>query len=275
MNDAAVASGFSADPTGPAAVEGIDGPALEAALAVAERACDRARREILARFRRVAVETKADGSPVTEADRAAERAIRDEIEAAFPDDAILGEEFGATARASRRRWVIDPIDGTIAFVRGIPLFTTLVSLVVDDVPVLGVIDLPAVGDRITGFRGGGVHRDGQPLSVSPRGRPEDTIVCHGDLFCFDRAGLRPVFERMAARLPILRGYTDAFGHGLVLSGAVEAMIDCDLNPWDAAATRVLCAEAGGLCWVREREAGRKLDLVFGRPDVVERIGTFF
>jgi myo-inositol-1(or 4)-monophosphatase len=248
---------------------------LEAALGVATAACDRARGEILPRFRRVAVETKADGSPVTEADRAAERAIRETIEAAFPDDAILGEEFGETDRSSRRRWVIDPIDGTIAFARGIPLFTTLVSLLVDDVPVLGVIDLPAVGDRITGYRGGGIERGGVPLAVSTRSDASDTLVCHGDVYCFDRAGLRPVFDRMVADFPKLRGYTDAFGHGLVLSGAVEAMVDCDLNPWDAAATRVLCAEAGGLCWVRERQDGRKLDLVFGRPETVERIGRLF
>ncbi|MBJ20022.1 MAG: histidinol phosphatase [bacterium] len=257
----------------------ISDRALEDALAVAHRACDRAREEILPRYRRVRVETKGDGSPVTEADLAAERAIRSVIEDAFPEDAILGEEFGATdgnpEAVSRRRWVIDPIDGTIAFSRGIPLFTTLIALLVDDEPVMGVIDLPAVDDRIGGVRGGGVWRGDERLSTSARPDLSDALVCHGDLYCFDLAGLRSVYEAMSRAIPKLRGYTDAFGHLLVLSGAADAMIDCDLNPWDAAVTRVLTTEAGGCCWVREREGGSKLDLVFGNPEVVRAIGHFF
>jgi len=254
---------------------GLDARALRDALAVAARACDAARAEILPRYRRTAVETKQDGSPVTIADREAERAIRRVIGEAFPDDAILGEEFGATERAARRRWVVDPIDGTIAFTRGIPLFTTIVALLVDDEPVVGMIDLPAVGDRIGGYAGGGVHRGGERLEVSRTARLEDALVCHGDLYCFDLAGLRGLHERMARTIPKLRGYTDAFGHLLVLSGAADAMVDCDLNPWDAAATRVLAREAGGVCWMREREDGKKLDLVFGNPRIVGEIGRMF
>lgn len=265
--------GFHA--TGARAVE-IDERALRDALAVAARACDAARGEILPRYRKTTVETKQDGSPVTVADREAERAIRRVIGDAFPDDAILGEEFGATERAARRRWVVDPIDGTIAFTRGIPLFTTIIALLVDDEPVVGMIDLPAVGDRIGGYLGGGVFRRGEHgderLSVSKVTRLEDALVCHGDLFCFDHAGLRGLHERMARTIPKLRGYTDAFGHLLVLSGAADAMVDCDLNPWDAAATRVLAGEAGGVCWMREREGGSKLDLVFGNPAIVDEIG---
>ena len=256
---------------------------LRAALVVAHQACDRARAEILPRYRRVAVDRKGDGSPVTEADLAAERAIREVIQEAFPEDAILGEEFGETAgaqagrSAARRRWVVDPIDGTIAFSRGIPLFTTLVALLVNDEPVLGVIDLPAVDDRIGGMRGGGVWRGEERLSASTAGTAtanvfEDALVCHGDLFCFERAGLRALYDAMSHEIPKLRGYTDAFGHLLVLSGAADAMVDCDLNPWDAAVTRVLAAEAGGVCWVRERESGRKLDLIFGGAAYVQAIG---
>lgn len=261
--------GFVPQTAGTASIEAAD---LTAALAVAHEACDRARAEILPRFRNVAVETKGDGSPVTEADREAERAIRDVIGQAFPDDAILGEEFGASGEA-RRQWIIDPIDGTIAFARGIPLFTTLVALLVDGEPVLGVIDLPAVDDRISGARGRGVSRDGQPVGVSAGPALEDALVCHGDLFCFDLAGLRPAYDRLAGAVPKLRGYTDAFGHLLVLSGAADAMLDCDLNPWDAAATRLLAVEAGGTCWVREREDGRKIDLLFGSPGTVDAIGA--
>ncbi len=269
MSDSALPRGFVRTRPGSAA---IDTRELGFALEVASRACDRARAEILPRFRNVAVETKSDGSPVTEADRAAELAMRAVLEEAFPDDAILGEEFGASDKLARRCWIIDPIDGTIAFARGIPLFTTLIALLVDDEPVLGMIDLPAVNDRISGVRGGGVWRDNTRLEVSKATRLEDALVCHGDLYCFDTAGLRAVFDSLSARVRMLRGYTDAFGHMLVLSGAADAMVDCDLNPWDAAVTRVLAHEAGGACWVRERESGQKLDLIFGSESIVESIG---
>ena len=272
MTTAPLPPGFRVATPSPAS---LDERALRSALAVADRACDAARAEILPRYRKTAVETKHDGSPVTVADREAERAIRRVIGEAFPDDAILGEEFGATSRPSRRRWVIDPIDGTIAFTRGIPLFTTIVALLIDDVPVVGMIDLPAVNDRIGGFAGGGVFRGSERIAVSSRTELGDALVCHGDLFCFDHAGLRSLYESMARRVPKLRGYTDAFGHLLVLSGAADAMVDCDLNPWDAAATRILALEAGGVCWMREREAGQKLDLVFGNPAIVAEIGRLF
>ena len=269
MSDSALPKGFVR--TLPSSAP-IDARELGEALEVASRACDRARAEILPRFRNVAVETKSDGSPVTEADRAAELAIRAVLEEAFPDDAILGEEFGASDKLARRCWIIDPIDGTIAFARGIPLFTTLIALLVDDEPVLGMIDLPAVNDRISGVRGGGVWRDNTRLEVSKATRLEDALVCHGDLYCFDTAGLRVVFDSLSARVRMLRGYTDAFGHMLVLSGAADAMVDCDLNPWDAAVIRVLAHEAGGACWVRERESGQKFDLIFGSESIVESIG---
>jgi len=265
----------------------IDSQELELALEVAHRAADRARAEILPRYRHVAIETKQDGSPVTEADRAAEQAIRSVLREAFPEDAILGEELGedpgqsgrGAARSgppgSERRWVIDPIDGTIAFARGIPLFTTLIALLIDDEPVLGLIDLPAVDDRIGGVRGGGVWRGAERLAVSNVDALERALVCHGDLFCFDRSGARPAYERMAAVVPMLRGYTDAFGHLLVLSGAADAMVDCDLNPWDAAVTRVLAREAGGVCWMREHPDRGKVDLVFGNEPLVHQLGSLF
>ena len=262
-------SGFTPTGAGPIALPEAE---LHRALEVAHAACDRARAEILPRFRRVAVETKGDGSPVTEADRAAERAIRDTIASAFPDDAVLGEELGETRGGdARRRWVVDPIDGTIAFARGIPLFTTLVALLVDDAPAVGVIDLPAVDDRIGGARGLGAWRGDTRIGVSEGPPLADALVCHGDLFCFEKAGLAGVYDALRGAVPKLRGYTDAFGHLLVLSGAADAMVDCDLNPWDAAVTRVLAAEAGGECWVRSRAGGAKLDLAFGAPSTVRAI----
>src|SRR5690606_20858608 len=123
--------------------------------------------EILPRFRRVDVETKADGSPVTEADRAAEQAMRRVLQAGDPDAALLGEEFGAEGGAARgAAWVLDPSDGRVAVSRGIRLSSTLVARLEGGVPVLGLIDLPALGERTVGWTGGGVRRNGEPVRCS-------------------------------------------------------------------------------------------------------------
>jgi myo-inositol-1(or 4)-monophosphatase len=248
---------------------------LERAAAVAQQAADAARREILPRFRNVAVETKRDGSPVTEADRAAERAIRAALAAYDPAVGVLGEEYGDERGGADRWWVVDPIDGTIAFSRGIPLYSTLIALVVENEPVLGLIDLPSLDQRIVGFEGGGVRRDGTPIRVSEETDLRRAIVAHGDGFAFDFFGERAAHDRMAAELPMFRGYTDAFGHALVLQGSVGAMVDVGLNPWDAAATQCLVVEAGGRCITLDRsEEGRGLGLVFGGPALVEQLARY-
>lgn len=247
---------------------------LARALRVAEDAADRARAEILPRFRRVGVEHKADGSPVTEADRAAERAIRAALREATPDWSVLGEEYGAEGDPDGPRWIVDPIDGTIAFSRGIPLFATLIALVEDERPLVGVIDLPALGERYAGHRGGGCRRNGEPVRVSDDADLARTLISHGDPFCFERAGRTATFRRMADEIPFLRGYTDAFGHSLVLGGGVGAMVDFDLNPWDAAATELLIPEAGGRCERVPDEREGKLGLVLGSPALVEQLLGF-
>ena len=245
---------------------------LAAAARAAEAAADLARAEILPRFRAVAVETKSDGSPVTEADRAAERAIRAHLRAAFPDFGVLGEEFGEEG-GDGPRWIVDPIDGTIAFSRGIPLFTTLIALVDDGEPVFGLIDCPALDERYVGWRGGGCRRNGVPTRVSQETDLRKAIVSHGDPFCFDLFGARAAFERMAREIPMLRGYTDAFGHAQVLGGGVDAMVDLALNLWDAAATQILVKEAGGRCVTLPGPDG-KLGLIFGSPALVEQLRDF-
>ncbi|MDJ0787274.1 MAG: inositol monophosphatase family protein [Myxococcota bacterium] len=243
---------------------------LDAARKVALAASDAARREILPRFRSVAVETKSDGSPVTEADRAAERAIREVLAGFDPEIGVLGEEYGDDTGSRERYWVVDPIDGTIAFSRGIPLYGSIIALVEEGRSVLGLIDLPSLGERLVGTRGGGAWRGDQRLRVSEETDPRKAIICHGDLFAFDFFGERKAYERLAAELRMLRGYTDAFGHALVIQGSAGAMIDLALNPWDVAATECLVVEAGGRCVTVDRRAdGRKLGLVFGNEALVE------
>ena len=248
---------------------------LERALAVACEAADAARAEIQPRYRRVPVETKEDGSPVTEADRAAERVIREVIRREFPEHAILGEEGGAEgATDSRYRWVIDPIDGTVAFTRGIPLYSTLIALQQDGESVVGLIDLPGIEERFTGVRGGGCLCNGERVRVSTESDLRRAMIAHGDAYCFDLAGQRPLFERMARELPVLRGYTDAFGHSLVLSGAVDAMVDLELNLWDCAPSALLVKEAGGEFRTRTLPDG-KFGVVLGSPALVRELESWF
>ncbi len=248
---------------------------LEAAAKAAAAAADAARREILPRFRRVATETKADGSPVTEADRAAERAMREVLRTFDPSLGILGEEYGQEGD-SERGWLLDPIDGTIGFTRGIPLFTTLIALIENGAPVLGLIDVPALDERYLGFRGAGVKRNGEPVRVSGESDLRRAIVSTGDPFQFDRFGARAAYQRMSAELPMLRGYTDAFGHSQVLHGGIGAMVDPGIHLWDAAPSQILVPEAGGRCITLDRRAaGRGVGLIFGSPALVEQLADYF
>ena len=247
---------------------------LEAAARAAAAAADRARREILPRFRSVAVQTKQDGSPVTEADLAAERAIRATLGEAFPDFAIVGEEFGGEDERGRPCWLIDPIDGTIGFARGIPLFGTIIALLDEGEPVLGLIDFPTLDERFLGWKGAGCQRNGSPVRVSQETDLRRSIVSHGDPYCFELFGESAAFARMAREIPMLRGYTDVFGHAQVIAGGIDAMVDLALNSWDAAATRILVPEAGGACTPLPAQDG-KLGLVFGSPPLVEQLLSFF
>lgn len=246
---------------------------LPDAARVAEAAADAARGEILPRFRNVAVETKGDGSPVTEADLAAERAIRDVLREATPEIGILGEEYGEEGALEGRVWLVDPIDGTLSFSRGIPLFGTLIALLEDGVPVLGLIDLHALGERTVGWQGGGVRCNGRPVRVSERTDLAEAIVAHGDAHCFDLFGDRPAWERLSRDLRYLRGYTDCFGHAQVIAGTVDAMVDLCCQSWDIAAALLLVREAGGRAELLDRgpEHAYRFGMVTGSPPLVEQL----
>lgn len=234
-----------------------------------ESASDRARAEILPRFRNVVVETKSDGSPVTEADRAAERAIRATLAEGTPHVRIVGEEYGGEA-GEGLHWLVDPIDGTLSFSRGIPLFTTLIALVDDGEPVLGLLDLPALGERYVGWRGGGVRCNGETVRASTVGSIDDAMIAFGDRPYFEMAGEERWHERLRNELPNTRGYADSFGHALVIRGALDAMVDPYLHPWDMGPTRVLVSEAGGRCELVEH-AGGAGGLVIGSPPLVDAL----
>ena len=221
-------------------------PAWQHELEVALDAARRAGEAALAWFQHdPCVTIKADRSPVSEADHAADRVIIEALRAAFPDDAILTEESGETAGPSGRRWIVDPIDGTRPFLRGLPHWSNLIALEAEGRIVVGVMHLPALGELYGAGRGLGTWKDGVRLNVrTAAASPAEAFITLGQL---DNAvrGLGPAaFERLVDTVALARGYGDAWGPALVLSGVVDAWFEHDVAPWDIAPFPVLFEEAG-------------------------------
>lgn len=207
----------------------------------------RAGRLTLAHFQTgVAVETKSDASPVTLADREAERALRSAIEARFPEDGILGEEFGELRAGARRRWILDPIDGTRSFVYGVPLYGMLVALEDAGEPVLGVAHFPALGETVFAARGEGCWWNGRRAAVSSTARLQDALVMTSDGKAFADPARNDAWDRLRAAARAVRTWGDAYGYALVATGRADVMLDPVLSPWDAAPLVPIIEEAGGV-----------------------------
>jgi len=187
------------------------------------------------------VERKRDGTPVTEADKAAEHQLRAAIADRFPDDTIVGEEEATRAGTSGRSWIIDPIDGTKAFTRGVPLYSNLLAVDDEHGPLIGVINLPALGQTVYAARGLGCFVDGQPAHVSSSGALADAYVSSSSYSHWDDGALLRVKHAGCA----LRTWGDGYGYALVATGAIEAMVDPIVSWWDVAPMPVILAEAGG------------------------------
>jgi histidinol phosphatase-like enzyme (inositol monophosphatase family) len=220
---------------------------LERDLAFAVEVAWRAGRAALARFRtEVVTEHKLDGSPVTAADREAEGVARELIQARYPGDGILGEEFGELRPGASRRWIIDPIDGTRAFVRGVPLYGVLVALELEGRPVLGVIRIPALGETVSAARGSGCWWNGYRVRVSETAQLDQALVCTSDVATIARTGRLAGWNRLVARGALTRTWGDCYGYALVATGRAEAMLDPVMAVWDAAALVPIIEEAGGV-----------------------------
>jgi histidinol-phosphatase len=206
-------------------------------LELAHRLADAADAISLAHFRTgLAVERKPDLTPVTEADRGVEAELRRLLAEERPADAVLGEEEGATGE-SPRRWILDPIDGTRNYTRGIPVWATLVALAVDGNVELGVVSAPALERRWWAERRGGAFADHTPIHVSEVSRVEDAVLC----LALDRP-----LPAIAARAWHVRAFGDFWAHMLVAEGAVDAAVDSiGVVVWDLAAVQVVVEEAGG------------------------------
>jgi histidinol-phosphatase len=195
---------------------------------------------------RLPVELKADATPVTEVDRAVERALREEIGATFPGDAVLGEEEGLEEGTDGRLWLIDPVDGTRLFAEGIPLWTTLIGLRVDREVTLGVADVPALGDRYHATRGGGAWRGDRRLRASDVDSLAEAFVVHSGLEEWMAGERDGSLLRVASRARNTRGLSDAWAQLLVAQGSAELLMEHEpCFEWDFAATSVIVEEAGG------------------------------
>jgi histidinol-phosphatase len=226
-------------------------PRLETALAAVtaasastlERFCDPS----------LAVDLKADQSPVTDADRAAEAILRTHLLDAFPHDSFLGEESGSAGGSSGYEWIVDPIDGTKSFIRGVPLYATLVGCRLEGHGVLGVIAIPALRETVYATRGGGAwhlpagHASGAlPTRARVSSRPlADALWCTSATTAFAERGSDEARERLNAACRLARTWGDGYGYLLVATGRAEIMVDPIMNAWDAAAVEPVISEAGG------------------------------
>ena len=190
------------------------------------------------------VTRKADHTPVTEADLAIEAMVREMLGERFPDDAILGEEDGMQGE-SDRVWVIDPIDGTKNFADGIQIWASLISLRVDDRPVVGVVSAPALGERYRAASGLGATLNDEPIHVSDEDKLRHAFLAHGGLWDWLEGPRRDQFLGVIGSVRRTRGLGDFWGHMLVARGAVDIMLEAELRVWDTSAVQVVVEESGG------------------------------
>ncbi len=196
-------------------------------------------------------EGKADGSPVTEADRAAERFVRSEVERRFPGDGVIGEEFGETRSRNGRTWVVDPIDGTRSFVQGVPLFGSMLALLVEGEPVLGVVAMPALDEVVAAGVGHGCWwwRPGatEPVRarVSTHGELAGSVVLTTSLEYFRAQRHRDAWAELDRRGVVTRGWSDCYAFVLLATGRADGVVEPDLKLWDVAPLPPIVIEAGG------------------------------
>jgi histidinol-phosphatase len=191
----------------------------------------------------VAVETKADDTPVTIADREAELVIRQRLKTAFPHHSIVGEEGGLEDGVPEFKWIIDPIDGTKSFIRGVPLYGVLIGLEIEGKASVGAVYLPATDEMLYGAVGHGAFLNGRRARVSSTAKLEDATLLVTSAESARKRG--DAYDQLASRVKLVRGWGDCYGYVLVATGRADIMLDAGMNVWDCAPILPILEEAGG------------------------------
>jgi len=189
--------------------------------------------------------TKSDGTWVTQVDTAVERRLRDEIAGEYPEHSFLGEEDGLTGEPDAPRWIVDPIDGTTNFVKGNPIFATLIAVQIDGVEVAGVASAPALSSRWDAALDQGARQDGRSIRVSHTSDLGKAEVAFGDFSYFRSPRLGHVIEALTTRTARQRGYGDFWQHCLVAAGSTDVALEAEVKLWDLAAVKIIVEQAGG------------------------------
>lgn len=190
--------------------------------------------------------SKADDSPVTIADRETEQIIREEILKRYPDHGIIGEEYGKTNEDSRIQWVLDPIDGTKSFIHGVPFYTTLIGIMIDNEPQVGIVYAPALDEMCAAAIGHGCTFNGEPCHVRETETLAESTFLVTEIRRFRDCGMEDQFQHLMSMTKLHRTWGDAYGHMMVAIGRADLMFDPVLNIWDAAALLPMLKEAGGV-----------------------------
>lgn len=221
-------------------------PEMSELLKLALVAAKLAQTEILKHYQRdFTVEWKPDATPVTIADKNAETAMRRFFERELPEAGFIGEEFGIENPSAEFQWILDPIDGTKAFVHGVPLFGTLIALYQRNVPLVSVVNLPALGSVLYAVNGGGAFIDGCKVHVSSVGKLSEALVLSGTLNTVEDKGLGEEFKKLRRSARLYRNWGDCYGYYLVAAGRAEVMLDPVVSLWDIAPFPLIFAECGG------------------------------
>lgn len=232
---------------------------------------------ILSGFRssRLSTERKSDGSPVTEFDRNAEKQIRAYLAKHQPENwPVLGEELGDDSHGARYRWVIDPIDGTLAYSRGLPTFGTLLAFedTLEKRALIGVVNLPAMSETYSAARGLGAWNDSERLHVAAPRPLRECLISAPPEHYFRLAGIAESEAQLRAQAPHLRCFADCWAHAMVARGSIDALVEFRLARWDIAATEVLIEEAGGraMIWNSTHTPG-KYDCIIGSCTAADEV----
>ncbi len=231
------------------------------------------------------VELKSDVSPVTEADLAAEKILRESIKKAYPEHGIIGEEYEPSNPGSEFQWTIDPIDGTQNFAAGIPTFGIMLSLRFNNLPIVGILDHPALNQNYSAGYGLGAKLNGKTLKIIDSKSSEidpNHIIAVSTSGMFKRTNEEDLMLNFVKQHPSTRMYYDCWGHSLTASGAVDAMAEFNVRIWDASPTELLITEAGGVFkYVRNPPSTKPdeytnfLSAIFGKPSVVALLEPYF